>query len=681
MIKTKFDNFNEAITWIAKSLLIGVAVLFISRLVFLVSYANWQELSGYYLDVIRAFGVGLKFDIKVLTIAMLPLALVSIVRFVFGNRVGAFFKFFKWYSTLVIFFVILFEVINFYFYKFYYSKISVIIFGFFEDDTWAVLVSIWKEYPVIPMLLMFIVVFWALSKLYGRLFKPLRFRLSDYVKPLWLRCVVAFFVLGLYFLGMYGNLGVVPLDGRHATISGNLFVNDLPINGLFCTKMAWKEREKSRIETNPSKMLKRYGFKSISEVASVLYDVNADSVTNETFYAFTPKSDFLKDNPPNVVFILMESMSNFYFDIHSDSCNLLGTLADVIDSCYLFRNFLPSSAGTIYSLESILVNSPKSPLSQSQYQHHSFTTSAVKPFYDKGYTNIFLTGGKMGWRDMDKFIPRQYFNAVEAEPTLRKNYPNGKYGEWGMHDEVLFKRAYDLLSQSDGKPYLIFGMTISHHTPYDIPDDYKPFPISLPSWAKERMKFDEDVVMKGLKAFQYANSCLGDFIKQVIYSPLGENTIIVATGDHNIKQNFEYPQEELFMKYSVPMLMYIPPKYRPKKGINTKRFASHKDIFPTLYHLALSDTKYLNFGNNLCDSINTFDFGMHCYTIAADSVGFIDFSSVPLYYKWNDKVHRKLNPHVVENDLHFNSLMVRAKALTAAMNWFIIKDVEKKKNN
>ncbi len=41
--------------------------------------------------------------------------------------------------------VLLFEVINFYFYKFYNTKISFIIFGFFENDTKAVLVSIWKE--------------------------------------------------------------------------------------------------------------------------------------------------------------------------------------------------------------------------------------------------------------------------------------------------------------------------------------------------------------------------------------------------------------------------------------------------------------------------------------------------------------------------------------------------------
>jgi len=478
---------------------------------------------------------------------------------------------------------------------------------------------------------------------------------------------------------MRGNLGVVPLDGRHATISENVFLNTLPVNGLFSTKIALTDRQRSRIDINIPKMLKSLKFKSIEDAASVYYGYRVDSVTAETFYTTTHQNDFLESNPPHVVFILMESMSNFYIDMHSDSCNMLGLLADVLDSCFLFRNFLPSYSGTIYSLESILVNTPKSPLSQSPYQNFSFDASAAKPFYEKGYTNIFLTGGKMGWRNMDKFIPRQYFNAIEAEPTLRKLYPDGKAGEWGMHDEVLFQRAFDVLKNSNGKPHLIFGMTISHHTPYDIPASYKGYPISIPSWARKRMKFDEEVVLKGLRAYQYANSSLGNFIKQIINSPLGENTIIVATGDHNIRQNFEYPQADLFMQYSVPLLMYIPPKYRPNNLIDTKRFASHKDIFPTLYNLSLSSARYPNFGNNLCSDNSSSDFGLYCYSVAADSIGLIDFSSTPLLYRWSDREHRKLVPSSYLPDKHLDSLMLRAKALTACMNYLLIKDIEKSK--
>ncbi len=679
MKRTGFESFLESIIWLLKNILLGVLVMFISRLTFLLTYANWNELNGYSADLVRAFLVGLKFDLKVLTFASLPLIVISFVRLAFNNRVGCFVKFFKIYSSVLMLLVVLFEIINFYFYKFYHTKISVIIFGFFEDDTWAVLASIWKEYPVIPILLLLVFLVFLFAKLYGSLYKPLTKEPHLFAKSKLLKVLSICLVVGLYFIGMRGNLGVVPLDGRHATISENAFVNTLPVNGLFSTKIAWTDRMRSRIDISIPRMLRELKFSSIEDAASSFYGFSIDSVAPEMFYTLTNENDFLEKNPPHVVFILMESMSNFYIDLHSDSCNMLGSLAEVLDSCYLFRNFLPAYSGTIYSLESIIVNTPKSPVSQSPYQGVSFDASAAKPFYEKGYTSIFITGGKMGWRNMDKFIPNQYFSTVEAEPTLRKYYPNGSSGEWGMHDEVLFKRAFDLLANSNGKPYLIFGMTISHHTPYDIPAGYHAQPISIPDWARKRMKFSEEVVLKGLKAYQYANSCLGNFIKQIISSPLGQSTIIVATGDHNIRQNFEYPQEDLFMQYSVPLLMYIPPKYRPKNQININRFASHKDIFPTLYNLSLSRARYPNFGNNLCRANGSHDFGFYCYDVAADSIGLVDFSSTPLYYRWSDKQHRKLAPSKFCPDRHLDSLMVKAKALTACMNYLLIKDIERKR--
>ncbi|HDP74589.1 MAG TPA: hypothetical protein ENN49_01715 [Bacteroidales bacterium] len=111
---------------------------------------------------------------------------------------------------------------------------------------------------------------------------------------------------------------------------------------------------------------------------------------------------------------------------------------------------------------------------------------------------------------------------------------------------------------------MVFGSTISHPTPYDIPASYKGYPVSIPEWARKRMKFSDEFVLNRLRAYQYAKNSLGELIKQIISSPLGKNTIIVATGDHNIRQKFEYPQADLFMQYSVTLLIYIPPKYRLK---------------------------------------------------------------------------------------------------------------------
>lgn len=174
------------------------------------------------------------------------------------------------------------------------------------------------------------------AKLYGILYKPLTKEPHLFAKSKSLKVLFICLVVGLYFIAMRGNLGVVPLDGRHATISENAFVNTLPVNGLFSTKIAWTDRMRSRIDISMPKMLRELKFRSIEGAASSFYGFSIDSVAPEMFYTLTNENDFLEKNPPHVVFILMESMSNFYIDLHSDSCNMLGSLADVLDSCYLF---------------------------------------------------------------------------------------------------------------------------------------------------------------------------------------------------------------------------------------------------------------------------------------------------------------------------------------------------------
>lgn len=677
-MKSRFRYFIESLIWLASTIGIGVVVFQLSRAIFMLTYANWPELDGYSADLFRAFFVGLKFDLKVLTIALAPLLLLAILRLFTGERFGKVFrKVYVGYGTLVLLLVVIFEVINFFFYKFYQTKINVIIFGFLEDDTRAVLVSLWKEYPVIPVLLglggVIVSFVWLLRRVVSVSNPKVRLPRTTVGQ-----LVLLLLITGVYFVGMRGTLTVVPLDGRHATISESMFVNTLPVNGLFSFKSAYRDKKEVTVHTDINRMLRSYGFGSIEEAYCCYTGKKLDGKFSlEKLFTATPAKEFLEQNPPNVVFVLMESMSNFYLNIHSKECNLLGSLEQQLPACYLFRHFLPAYSGTIYSLESILVNTPVSPLSQSPYQNMHFSASAIKPFVEKGYETVFVSGEKMGWRNMDKFIPNLYFNRVEADATLLRLYPDAPTGEWGVHDETLFRRLFDILESPSDKPHFIFAMTISHHSPYDIPESYTGDTIRLPDWLMPQLKYCKDVVVKSLKAFQYANSCLGNFIEKIRNSPLGENTIIVATGDHNIRQNINYRQEDLFMQYSVPFIAYIPEKYKPKAAVDTARFGSHKDIFPSLYNLALSDAGYPDFGNNLFSTAKRADFGQYCYNFAADSIGMVSFSSGNVYYKWADKNRFKAVPADSESVSHLDSLARRARALSACMNYYLIRDILK----
>ena len=187
----------------------------------------------------------------------------------------------------------------------------------------------------------------------------------------------------------------------------------------------------------------------------------------------------------------------------------------------------------------------------------------------------------------------------------------------------MFDHLWNRLYSAGNKPQFLFGMTTTNHTPYELPSDYKPLPIQLSRKSKQYMIADEALAVKNFSAFQYACDCLGRFIKKVRTSPLGENTIIVATGDHTIRQILQFPQERIHWSYATPIIMYVPSKYA-KGSPDTSVWCGHKDIFPTIFNLALSNQTYYGTGNNLFYAgkiaEETF-FGANSYNLAINAQG------------------------------------------------------------
>ena len=162
------------------------------------------------------------------------------------------------------------------------------------------------------------------------------------------------------------------------------------------------------------------------------------------------------------------------------------------------------------------------------------------------------------------------------------------------------------------------------------------------------MKMPKNEVEKVLETYQYANDALGGFVEKVSKSDFGVKTIIGASGDHNLGllmgrgySNFR----DYGLKHEVPFFLYAPKIYLDQNGFvyNPNRIGSHKDIFPTLFNLSLSDAKYLNFGENILEKENKsvnkekINFGYNKSAAILDD-GIINFGLHDMFYKWdNDK--------------------------------------------
>lgn len=648
----------------------------VNRFLFLGVYANWTELRGFGAEIFQAFVVGARFDVSAICYAFLPIALFWLISlFVPKNKAAGFSGFYNAFSVIYLSIALLVYVslliTDFFYFQFFQSHINILFFGIFNDDTQAVLHSVWKDYPIFKILLVYLtafVGFWFVQRNVHSTNRHIEATTKSKVFGL-----VLLLVFPLFFIGMRGSLGVFTLRREHTNVSSNVFANSLCYNAIYALKFANSELKANRIDPDIDATLRKAGLTSVAE-AQELYRKEVVNGFDSEFYSITNSNDFLAQNPPNVVFVLMESMSNHYFELNSETFNVLGDLKEELPYLYYFKNGLSSFNGTIFSLENLLVNTPKNIISQSSYFDTPFSSSVARPFKEQGYHTYFLTGASVSWRNVDNFIAHQGFDFIEGKSHIENKYPDAELFAWGAHDGYLFDYIEDKLKEPTKQAKFIFSLTISNHTPYEIPKNYTPYPISMDATMKKEIRVDEKMAYDNFYAHQYAASQLAKLIHNIRNSELGENTIIVATGDHNIRQVFEYSDETGFLKRSVPVLMYIPEKYKPAY-FDPELFVSHKDIFPTLFNLSLSNQRYVYSGDDMFKKSSKYRFALNNYDFIADSLGAISIDNdKAYYYTWMDGSKKKLKNADVNSE-HAQFMIQKMKRFEALQTVHIYQDI------
>ncbi|MTG97681.1 sulfatase-like hydrolase/transferase [Myroides albus] len=653
-------------------------VFFLGRLSFLITFGNFTDLSSYKVGVIEAFIVGARFDVSAICYGFLPVVLLWLISLFlpkrFNIRYSRFYgSFIKYYLIFVLVVFLSLIIIDYFFYQFFQSHINLLFFGIFEDDTTAVLNSVWTDYPIFKILITYVIAIVGLLFVSKRVKKSLARPIIQQSKAL---SLVLLLLFPLVFVGMRGSVGVFTLRREHTNITANEFVNSLCYNALYSLKFANSERKENRINPDIESELKANGYESLLGVLQHYKGEQLDLFDNN-LERKTAYSEFLEQNPPNVIFLQMESMSNHYFDMNSKEFNLIGDLAGQLDDLYYFKNSLSAYNGTIQTLENFILGTPKTIISQSVYFDTPFSSAITLPFKSKGYDTYFLTGASISWRNIDKMLQKQSFDYIEGKNNILESYPGAEEFAWGVHDGYLMDYILDKLKVDDGKPKFIFGLTISNHTPFVVPKSYTTQPIVMPDSLKQKIRVDEQTAYANFYSHQYGAAMLAKLIEEVRNSPLGENTIIAASGDHNIRQVFEYSPEEGFLKRSVPILFYIPEKYKPS-NFDQERVSSHKDIFPTLFNLSLSETIYTYTGDNLFGNESKYHFAINDYNFIADSIGAVAIeNNQPYYYTWSNSSQKRKLKIDEANSTHAKYMLEKMKSFTTMKTIKIYQDINK----
>ena len=158
----------------------------------------------------------------------------------------------------------------------------------------------------------------------------------------------------------------------------------------------------------------------------------------------------------------------------------------------------------------------------------------------------------------------------------------------------MFRYLSERLKQPQAKPLFVFVLTSTNHPPYDLPPEYQRVERNKAKWGGER---NADTLWQNIDSYHYATDLLGGLVQEVTNGPLRHNTVIAATGDHNVRSFGLYATpERRYLLNQVPFVIW-------DEGLNCgpqrKLPASHRDMFPTLFPLVGVNSGYVMTGRNL----------------------------------------------------------------------------------
>jgi phosphoglycerol transferase MdoB-like AlkP superfamily enzyme len=563
-----------------------LALLMLTRVFILLYFGAEQNPST--TELFNLFVMAFRFDIK----------LIATILIIFLYLPGLFFLFFRKSHFLRVERVLLFTLflilsifsfIEFGYYLFFGNAIDLLIFGIADDGTVAVISSIIGDWRLILLTFLSLVFLAVMSYLY---YKKYRYTtvISNTTK-LAKEYVKAIGIILLLALLARGTLDTFPLSRKIINTNDNAFLNTLVLNPFWHFYYAMRDRDENDFTLTSKKVLKIAKVKSIDELKE-----RAGYTKDNPLKRVTPKNTLLEKKPPHVIFVLCEGWSIHPVLGQSKENNILGEFAKHMKQDYFYTGFFSNAYGTNPTIENLLLNSPIAGISQSRATKISFDYSAVLPFKSKGYSTHFLSGGSSAWRNHNQFWPRQGFDDYIGRSTLEKHFGVHSDNPWGIYDEYLFEYLKEsmLAHNKEDKPSFTFVLTTNNHTPVRLPKNFKD-----PKFNLEKLGYAKDDMLhyNMLRAYHYQVNALGKFLTWLKSSPMKDDVIVVATGDHILKGYDDYFRPKMqYLKYAVSTYLYVPKMYDRLQNTPRDVAGSHEDLFPTLYELALSQATYYNFG-------------------------------------------------------------------------------------
>ncbi|WP_439132166.1 LTA synthase family protein [Polaribacter sp.] len=576
-IKYIFSNFL---------LLLVFSVIF--RIIFYYFFAELETASIFQKQT--AFLLGIRFDIKLASIAIFPLAILILIV---NNR---FFKcaFYKKlaniYLVLVYTILALFYLTDFGYYDYLSVRLDAASLRFLEDLQISSQVLL-ESYPVFKGLLGLLILgllIYKTSKYLYQKYNNNQINLNKKIKTVYF--IATFLVLAF---SIYNSFTHYPLRWSEAFFSKNSKVNQFALNPVLYFFDSFKFR---------SEGVNMEEFKKYYPVIAKDLNLKKDSVS------FTRKVIFKDTLPtkPNVVFVMLESVGVKPLSYYGNPINSSPKIDSLIPKSLSFNKFYVHRSGTAASVFASVTGLPDINDVKTASRNPLIIDQRILFDQFKGYEKLYFLGGSANWANIR--------GVFQANIKGLKIFEEGSYSTenradvWGIDDYDLFKESDKELRKlhQQKKPFVAYIQTASNHIPFTVPDQKESFtPLTDDEISSNLLKKSGFKSVAQLNALRYLDFNIGRFLERAKTSGYYDDTVFVFFGDHNtmMNRNKQYTNEhDLNINLQHALLFIHAPKFVEPK-VYTKN-AKLVDLFPTVMSiLKINHTNY-TLGRNLLDTVS-----------------------------------------------------------------------------
>lgn len=225
-----FYRFKHAFIALLLPWILAVTTQLAGRVYLLNDYADPESLAGLSTDVQRMFLIGGLFDVRIASLMFVPCLLITGLLALNETSFHLWQRFWPWFATILGTLVTLLTVGNIFYYATYQRPIDIFIFGLVEDDTVAVLQTLWSDYPVIRSTICLMLFVAAVLWIFRRWQQQIS-TWSEQRSCIAVSAISTLVILALSFMGVRGSLGTFPLRQSDAQISDVTLLNMLTPNG------------------------------------------------------------------------------------------------------------------------------------------------------------------------------------------------------------------------------------------------------------------------------------------------------------------------------------------------------------------------------------------------------------------------------------------------------------------